>query len=81
MDRSVSSSVRQKLLGQERELLNVGEHKQRGRIGAEGGSKGGSWRVLLGVLVLVASAVTFAGCSADSSGVGEFYRSVHAAAA
>jgi Copper type II ascorbate-dependent monooxygenase, C-terminal domain len=46
----------------------MGDHKWRGRTGAEVGAKARSWSILVGALVLVASAITFAGCSTDSSG-------------
>jgi hypothetical protein len=45
----------------------MGEDKQRGRIGVRR-THARSWVTFLGVLVLVASAVGLAGCSADSSG-------------
>jgi len=44
----------------------VGEHKRRGRIGVHGKSRAGPWGILLAVVVLVASAVAFAGYSTDA---------------
>ena len=48
--------------------MNVGQQKQRRLTGTSSGSKARSWSILLGALVVVASAVVFAGFSADSSG-------------
>ena len=48
----------------------MGEHNRRGRVGVRSRSKARSGGILLGVVVLVASAVAFAGCSTDAGAAG-----------